>query len=243
MSTPMAAAPSPRSERRFYTAMAIAILATVLVGFAQSFYLRPLFPGTPSPSERVFYAHGVLFTSWILLLIAQTSLIASGRTALHRRIGPYGAALAVAMVLVGIYVALVAAKRPGGYIGIPEPPLQFLIVPFVDVVLFGTFVALAIVKRRDPQSHKRLMLLATVNLVTAAIARFPVVVDAGPVAFFALTDAFIVALAVWDLRTRGRLHSVTLWGGLATIVSQPLRLALSGTDPWLAFAGWMASLI
>ena len=243
MSTPMAPAPSPHSERRFYTAMAIAILATVLVGFAQSFYLRPLFPDTPSPTEGVFYAHGVLFTSWILLLVVQASLVATGRIAWHRRLGAYGAALAGVMVVVGLYVALVAAKRPGGYIGIPVPPLQFLIVPFVDVVLFGAFVALAIAKRRDAQAHKRLMLLATINLVTAAIARFPVVIDAGPIAFFALTDAFIVALAVRDVMTRGRLHPVTLWGGLATIVSQPLRLLLSGSGPWLAFAAWMASLI
>jgi hypothetical protein len=59
--------------------------------------------------------------------------------------------------------------------------------------------------RRDPQSHKRLMLLATINLLTAAIARWPVL-QAGPLAFFGLTDLFIVALAVWDFRTRGRLH-------------------------------------
>lgn len=239
----MPAFAAPSSERRFYTSMAIAILAAVLVGFARSFFLRPLFPDTPSPAERVFYAHGALFTTWIVLLVVQTSLVARGRLDVHRRLGAYGAALAGVMVAVGLYVALVAATRPGGFIGIPAPPLAFLIVPFVDMMLFGALVALAIAKRRDPQSHKRLMLLATINLTTAAIARIPGVIDAGPIAFFALTDAFIVALVVWDVATLRRLHPATLWGGLATIVSQPMRLVLSGSDAWLAFAAWMASLV
>jgi hypothetical protein len=52
-----------------------------------------------------------------------------------------------------------------------------------------------------------------------------------------------VALAVWDLRSRGRLHPVTLWAGLGYILSQPLRLALSGTEAWLAFARWATGLL
>jgi len=65
----------------------------------------------------------------------------------------------------------------------------------------------------------------------------------GPLAFFGLTDLFIVALAIWDFRTRGRLHPVTLWGGLLIIVSQPLRLVVSGTAGWLAFARWATGLL
>jgi hypothetical protein len=230
------------SERRFYTGMAIAMFVAVFVGFSQSFFLRPLFPGTPSPAERLFYLHGALFTAWIVLLVTQATLVAKGRLVLHRRLGTAGAWLAAAMIALGVYAALVAANRPGGFIGVPVPPLQFLIVPLTDMVLFGTLVALAVANRREAQTHKRLMLLATINLTTAAFARFPLVADAGPLAAFALTDAFVVALAVWDFRTRGRLHPATLWGGLAIIASQPLRLVLSGTAPWLAFATWLAGM-
>ena len=243
MATPMSATTAPPNERRFYTGMAVAILATILLGFSQSFFLRPLFPGKATPSEAVFYVHGAVFTIWILLFLAQATLIATGRVDLHRRTGTFGAWLAGVMVALGLYAALVAAKRPNGFFDVPVPPLQFLIVPVTDLVLFGAFVALAIVRRYDAQAHKRLMLLATINLTTAAIARFPGVVDASPLVAFGLTDLFVMALAVWDFRTRGRLHPVTLWGGLATILSQPLRLALSGTAPWLAVAGWLTSLI
>lgn len=231
------------AERRFFTGMALAILATVVVGFSRSFFLRPLFPEWPSPSETIFHIHGAVFSAWIVLFVTQVSLVAGGRTELHRKIGPFSAVLAVAMVMLGTFGALVAASRPTGFTGIPVPPLQFLAIPIFDMVLFPTFVWLAIAQRHNPQSHKRWMLLATINLVTAAIARWPGVTPLGPPAFFGLTDLFIIALAIWDFRTRGRLHPVTLWGGLLIIASQPLRLAVSGTEGWLAFARWATGLL
>lgn len=230
------------AERRFFTGMALVMLATVVVGFSRTFFLRPLFPEWPAPPETIFYVHGVMFTAWMMLLIAQASLVAGGRTDLHRKIGPFGAGLAVAMVVLGTFGALVAARRATGFVGIPIPPLQFLVIPIFDITLFAAFVWLAIAQRRNPQSHKRWMLLATVNLIPAAVARWPGLNSFGPVAFFVVTDLFIIALAIWDFRTRGRLHPVTLWGGLLIIGSQPLRLVVSGTEGWLVFARWATGL-
>lgn len=243
MATLMGSPNRASTEHRFFTGMALAILVTVIVGFSRSFFLRPLFPEWPSPPEMIFYVHGAVFTAWIVLFVAQASLVASGRTERHRKIGPFSAVLAVAMVVLGTLGALIAARRATGFVGIPIPPLQFLAVPIFDMILFSTFVWLAIAQRRNPQTHKRWMLLATVNLVTAAIARWPGVLALGPLAFFGLTDLFIVALAIWDFRTRGRLHPVTLWGGLLTIVSQPLRLVVSSTEGWLVFARWATGLL
>ena len=231
------------AERRFFTGMALAILATVIVGFSRSFFLRPLFPGWPSPSETIFYVHGVVFTAWIVLLVGQASLVAGGRIELHRKIGPFSSVLAVAMVVLGTLGALIAARRATGFVQVPVPPLQFLAIPIFDMILFATFVWLAIARRRNPQTHKRWMLLATVNLVTAAIARWPGVSALGPLAFFGLTDLFIIALAIWDFRARGRLHPVTLWGGLFIMFSQLLRVVVSSTQGWLAFARWATGLL
>jgi hypothetical protein len=244
----MAAQVIPRArwsgEHRFYTGMMLAILVTVFVGFARSFFLRPLFPTWPSPPEPIFYVHGALFTAWIVLLVAQALLVAAGRTNVHRRIGLWGAVLAVLMVVFGVTGALIAARRPTGFVGIPVPGLQFLVVPLVDMLLFASFVGLAIAKRGDPQAHKRWMLLASLNLITAAIARWPGVITVGaPPLFFGLTDLFLVALVIWDRRSRGRVHSATKWGGLLVVASQPLRLVVSGTAAWLAFARWATGLL
>ena len=231
------------SERRFFSGMAVAMLAAVLLGFARSFFLRPLFPDWPSPAEPIFYIHGGAFSAWMLLLVVQARLIAGGHIALHRRLGACGAALALAIVVLGTLGALIAARRATGFVNVPVPPLQFLAVPLFDMLLFPAFVAVAIARRRQAQTHKRLMLLATVNLLAAAIARWPGMSEFGPPAFFGLTDLFIVALASWDFRSQGRLHPATLWGGLLIIVSQPLRLVLSGTPAWLAFAQWATGLL
>jgi hypothetical protein len=224
--------------------MMLAILVTVLVGFARSFFLRPLFPAWPSPPEKIFYVHGALFTAWIVLLVAQALLVAAGRTNVHRRIGLWGAVLAVFMVVFGVLGALIAARRPTGFVGIPVPGPQFLVVPLFDMLLFASFVGLAIAKRGDPQAHKRWMLLASLNLITAAIARWPGVITTGaPPLFFGLTDLFIVALVIWDRVSRGRVHPATKWGGLLIVASQPLRLVVSGTAAWLAFARWATGLL
>ena len=228
------------SERAFYLGMSLAMASTVFVGFARSFFLRPLFPGWPAPAEPVFYVHGTVFASWCVLMVVQASLVAARRTPLHRQVGVFGAVLAGTMVVLGVHAGIVAARRPGGFIGIPVPAVQFLVVPIVDMVLFGSFVALAVVGRRDTQAHKRWMLLATINLTTAAIARWPGVISLGaPPLFFFLSDLFIVALVVWDWKSRGSVHTATRWGGALIVLSQPLRLALSGTAAWLAFAGWL----
>ncbi len=231
------------AEHRFFTGMAIAMLVAAYVGFARSFFLRPWFPEWPSPSEPIFYVHGAFFSAWCVVLVAQALLVGVGRTDVHRKLGVFGVFVAAGMVILGIAGALIAANRPTGFIGVPVPPLQFLVVPLFDIAFFVTFVALAIANRSKPQSHKRWMLLATVALLAAAFARWPYVWQIGnPFLYFGLADLFIVALAFWDFRTRGNLHPVTRWGGLALIVSLPARLALSGTAAWLAFAGWLTGL-
>jgi hypothetical protein len=240
------------AEHRFYIGFAAALAAAVLLGFARTFFLRPWYPewarahGAP---EAFFYIHGVVFVGWFLLLLAQPSLVAAGRIDLHRRLGRLGGGLAVAMVLLGTVGALIAAGRPMGFMDVPVPPLQFLTVPLTIMVLFGTFVALALLNRRDPQTHKRYMLLASIALVEAGVARWPFAFmeTALPVPGIGMielcVDLFLVPLVVWDLVSRRRLHPVTLWGGLALIASQPLRFLLSGTHAWLAFAGWAVGLV
>ena len=95
-----------------------------------------------------------------------------------------------------------------------------------------------ILKRR-PDYHKRLMLLATIELLTAAVARISFVAPYGPAGFFGVTDLFVLALFAFDYATLRKIHPATLWGGLFLIASQPLRLAVTATSAWTSFAGWV----
>jgi len=222
--------------------MATAMAVVVFIGFTRTFYLRFFFPDAISMAapEPIFYVHGSVFTAWMCFLVAQALLIRNNKLAVHRSLGWLGVGISVAVVLLGIYVSLVAARRPDGFIGVPLPPLQFLAVPLFDMILFGLFVALAVAWRQRAASHKRLMILATLNLIEAAIIRIPIgfIVAGAPFASRGLSYIFIVALVIWDLRTLGKIHRVTLWGGLIIIISFPVRILVSQTQTWAEFAGW-----
>ncbi|MEZ5559189.1 MAG: hypothetical protein R3E86_11710 [Pseudomonadales bacterium] len=232
-----------RTEDSFFAVLAIAMTFVVFVGFSRTFFLRAWFPEAVAraPGEAIFYVHGALFSAWMALFIAQILLIRSRRLEIHRRLGAFGGALAVAMVVTGVIGALVAARRPGGFFGVPLPPQRFLVVPLTDMLMFGSLVTLAICWRARSASHKRLMVIASAILLTPAVARIQTAVTGagGPILGFVVADLFVLALAFWDWRTLRRIHPVTLWAGLLLMVSQPLRLWFAGTHAWQQVAAYL----
>jgi hypothetical protein len=246
MATTITHAPAVRlatRDRAFYTTMAIVMALTVFIGFGQTYYFR-LVSGTPvtltgGTVTSVVHLHAFAFTTWVLLFVVQTALIASHRVRSHRRVGYASVALAATMIVAGLRTAIEAARHgaaPGGI-----DPLAFLVVPFFDIVLFTGFVSAALLKRRDKEAHKRLMLLAYMSIITAAVARLPGLLSLGPLVFFGVTLLFGLAGVVYDWRSRGSIHSVYKWGLPIFAVSVPVRLALSNTAAWHAFARWLAS--
>jgi hypothetical protein len=225
-----------RGRRRFFTGLALAIAITVFAGFAPSYYLRFYFTNTPLAG--LVHLHGVIFTAWVLLYFVQSTLVAGGRTGLHRRLGVAGAVLAALLVAVGTTTAIAGAVKGAGPPGVP--PLSFLAVPFFDMVVFTGLVTTGLWYRRRADIHKRLLTLGTIALLGAPIARLPFGVPViGILGVFALADLFIVACIGYDLASLRRVHPATIWGGLAIVVSQPLRLAISGSALWLGFAAWL----
>jgi uncharacterized membrane protein YozB (DUF420 family) len=229
---------SKRRERLFYMGMAVALVLTVFAGFSRTFYLRPYFEARPL--VPLLIAHGVVFTAWLALLVAQTTLISTKRIRTHQRLGIAGMVLALLMVLIGSFTAIIRAKLftvpPGA-----GSPLSFLTIPLGDMLIFAILVGSAFYFRRRVDTHKRLMLLATIGILPAAVARLPLafIQQYGPLAFFGLSDLFIVPCLVYDLITRGRPHRATILGGALIVLSQPLRLIIGGTNAWIAFATWL----
>lgn len=232
------AATRVQTDRIFYTAAACVIALIVFAGFAPTFYLRP---GSQPALSTLLTVHGALFTSWIVILIAQTSFIAANRRDVHKRVGLAAVGLGAAMVVLGVTAALDAVRRGAA----PLPgvdPRTFLIIPLGDMVLFASFLAAGFYFRRSAETHKRLMLLATMSLLGAAFGRIiplsgvTFLVQGGPFSIFGLVLTLVAIAAVYDFATRGRVHRVYLWGALAIAVSVPLRLMVGGSQLWLAFA-------
>ena len=229
-------------DRMFYSGMAITMAIVVFVGFAPTFYLRNQFGAPVSVSgatslTTLVVLHGVLFTAWVLLFILQTALVATHRVAIHRRMGVAGVVLAVLMLFAGVRTAIQAAARGSAPPG--ADALGFLIIPLGDMALFAIFVTAAVAMRRNKEGHKRLMLLAYISILVAAVARLPGVIQHGPLFFFGLTFIYLVIAILYDVWSRGRVHAVYLWGSALLVASVPLRLMLSGTQAWRAVAEFL----
>lgn len=228
-----------RREHMFHVGMAVAIVITIVAGFVPTYYLRPVFTSTPLP--LLVHIHGALMTAWLALVVVQPVLVATNRTHVHRRVGYAGAGLAASIVLLGTITAIVAASRGSAPDGVD--PLVFMTVPLADMIVFPILVGAGVRFRKRADTHKRLMLIATIAITGAGIARLPVLSELGPLGFFVPTDVFLAACVVYDLVTLRRVHRATMWAGILVVVSQPLRLVVGSTSAWMAFAGWLTDLV
>lgn len=228
------------NDRVFYSGMAIAMAITVFIGFAPTYYLRGLFGAPPTVAgattlSSLAQVHAALFTGWVLLFIVQTALVASRRTRVHQRLGIAGGVLAAAMVVVGVSTAIAAAARGAAPPG--ADPLAFLSIPLFDMMLFAIFVGAAL--WRQGEAHKRLMLLAYISIIAAAVARFPGLLPYGPLAFYGLAFIFLLIAVIYDVVSRRRMHATYIWGGALLVVSVPVRLMVSGTETWRGMAAFL----
>jgi hypothetical protein len=229
-------------KTRSYVGMSVAATVTVLVGFAPTFYLRGYLPMRPDqpPLTPLLLVHGIIGTAWIGLFLGQSLLVASHRIQLHKRLGIVGGLSASGLVIVGTMTAVDALRRDVGPFGI-DPRTWFLGVPLAGTVLFGVLVAVALTKRRSPETHRRLMLLATITLLNPALGRMVgsylrVGLSGFLLLIFLLSDVFVIFAVLHDLRIRGNVHPAFIRGGLVVVVLQPVVLALGTTSAFLTFA-------
>lgn len=237
-SKPAAVLPGRRFDHIFFSVTALLMAATVYVGFAPTYYMAGIFRA-PLPSA-IIHLHGAAFSCWILLLITQTSLTSAGRVNIHRRLGLVGFGLASVMVVLGVLAAtdrLARASAPPG-----SDPYFFYIIPLGDMFIFATLIFLAYRSRSDSATHKRVIYVATVGLLIAALARWPISLVRGATKAAIASYVFLVLLAAYDLWSTRRIHRATLWASGFLIFVQQVRLPIGRTAVWHAFAAWLQSI-
>jgi len=216
---------------RLYFGAALGIAALVFAGFARSYYLRAFFSArhlTP-----LAHLHGLLMTGWILLFTIQAGLIRSGRVAVHRRLGVFGAALAPAIVIIGSLTVAAGIHRRFPGVGLTRSARIFVEFDGLSLWTFGALVLAAVLLRSRSDVHKRLMLCATVALLPPAVGRIAEYLIPGSdwdlVIAAATTCAFALACALIDTLRLGRLHPATAWGTVAVLAANLLtQLAQAG---------------
>lgn len=234
--------------------MALVCAAVGVIGFAPTYWI-PLVTGTIAVPPIV-HMHAVVFNGWLAFLVVQSYLAATRRLTRHRELGVVGVSLATAMVFVGVAVAINSMKE-GAAAGFGDQARAFSVVPVTGVLFFATLVAIALLNVRRSDVHRRLMLIATVSILNAAVGRlFRLAIGAPPPTTTAapppivvtliaglLTDLLLVPALIHDKVRLGRVHRTYWIGGAALLASQLLRPPIGNSDAWQAFAGWLMRVI
>lgn len=221
------------ARRSFPLVLGVTIGLVVAWGFGPTLDARFLRPPTPRPP--ILYVHAVLMAAWVALLIAQAGLVYLRRSAWHRRLGALGLVLGAAVPIVGVETTLAMARFYWAAEG--RDQAAFIVVSLFDMAAFAVLFWLAAAFRRRPALHGRLMLMASCGLAVPAFARLPpwLMADNG---WYIWVDALILAAALRDRLTTGRVHATYRFGLPALMAGQAtaMWLYLTANPAWLAVA-------
>jgi hypothetical protein len=231
MATAVVARQKLRPDDIFFPAMALLILGIVVVGFGQTYFfagmLRAKLPNT------LVHIHGAVFVTWIFFLVIQTSLVAIGKVKWHKKLGILGVILPPLMVVFGVLTLFDSIRRNGTGV----PPELLLVGDLVELVLIAVLTSWGLLARRDPASHKRLMLLGTMAILGPAIDRWPIPHGV----LFTLGVYFCLPLLVvaYDLWSRRRIYRSTAIAYAMIAVVTLTVLPVSRLGFWQRVIAWI----
>ncbi len=212
--------------RYFYLTTALVMCGLVVWGFSHTIDASLFHAKVRRP--LLLWMHGAAFASWMLFFVAQSALVRVRKVSVHRTLGWFGAALAATMVVLGFSTAVVMTRFDMAVLH-ENDVAQFMSIPFLDMIVFGTCVGLAIMWRKRPEYHRRLMFVATCELMDAAIGRFAFWYSHS-IFYFGL-DLLIVAGMLRDLRVDGRIHKVYLYALPLMAIGQTVAVYLWRVNP------------
>jgi len=219
-------------SRYFYLCMSLALAGLVVLGFSRTVNAN-LFHANP-PRPLLLWIHGAAFSTWMVFFVAQSLLVRVRKVSIHRLLGWFGAGLATVMVVLGFTIAVVMT-RFDAFVLQQKGVDSFLSIPFCDMIVFGSCMALAIYWRKKPEYHRRLVFIATCGLMDAAIGRFNFMFDHN--LFYPALDVLIVLGLMRDWVVAGRVHKVYLYALPSMIVLQGLAMYA-----WRINPGWWAAV-
>lgn len=240
---------SPNYRRLFYPGVSVLLLILMFLGFRHFYLYGRAYPGRElaPPIRTLLILHGIGMTSWMLLFVAQPLLILAGNRRVHRLLGRIGAGLAAVMVILGFRLGIESTLLSPPELRIwGLAPKQFLAVPIISILIFSGFVILGVSKRRQPDVHRSMMLLATLAIISAAVSRVDFLNSLylgtiweavfGP--FFITLAIGALFLAIKWLLTRS-LNPWLAWGYGGLVFSDALIVQLATTGFWDRWADFL----
>ena len=239
-----------KSEHLFFTGLGVVSSLLLFAGFAPTFYLRPFFrsldPYSVLPmSSRdglrpILWAHGLVFTLWLALFVAQTLLVATRRTPTHRRLGVFGGVIAVAMVVVGFATAIELARQMTITGESAANVATLFAINMSLFAVFATFVVGGLWHRRRPELHKRYMALAMIALLGPGVFRLFAMLGILPPPFaFVFVGLAAFSVTTFDWLSQRRVYSVSLWGPGLLLLLPVLANTVGALPAWRTFTAWV----
>ena len=231
------------SRNNFFFIWALIALAIVILGFGPTFFLRPLFGtidrATGSPQLPVhLIVHGIAMTAWFAIFAAQTYLVKSRNISLHRKLGVAGIVTAVLVVISGFVVLIEFIPRGQNVQAITN----INVGNTVNFVVFIGMIITGLIYRRTPEIHKRVMLFAAVVNIGPALTTNRMLGESLHILIpdsIPLTMLFkilvVLSLIVFDIRSRSKVHPVSVVGGGILIGSIFLARAIASSSLGTAY--------
>jgi hypothetical protein len=249
---PDALSGTPRAhaiDRWIYVFMAVWFIVIALVGFVPDAMMKVALvkAGARPPFPLILHVHSVLMGSFLLVLLAQTWLMATGRKALHMQLGVLGMVLAAALIVVGFILAPTMYYQVWGGATFGPPEVRAALAPVVPLVenilllqisagiMFGLFITIGLRARaRDAGLHKRMVFLAVAFPLAAAISRIhwlPSTMPASPLSINLFILVAIAPMFVWDVIRNRRVHEAyKIW--LPIFAAVVIAVNLLWDKPW-----------
>jgi uncharacterized membrane protein SirB2 len=187
------------------------------------------------PLRAILQVHAVMFTAWVLLFMAQTTLIWAGRPQAHRRLGILGGALAAGMVVIGIITVIDSASRQA-----PNAGAINLFGSVALLALFAVLVVAALRHRAEPALHKRLMAVATLALASAGLGRITPQFHLSVFGETAVSAVYYFGWMAADAAVRHRVWRGAVIGALVGVLITPVGIPLvARSEWWRDFSAWL----
>jgi hypothetical protein len=241
-------------DRWIYEFMAASFIAYTLTGFVPVSLgkLAAVEAGQRPPFPPVMHAHAVLMGTFLMLLLAQSVLAATGRLQYHRALGIAGFVIGPALVIVGFVLVPTMYHQVWGMALAAPPDIRPMIeqglrefenIMLVQIrvgLLFPIFLAIALAARKsDPGLHKRMMFLAVAIALPAAFDRIAWLPTSLPGSALTLELYPLLAIApmfAWDLMRTGKVHRAYVIWVLVNLPAAILVHTLWDSEWWHATA-------
>ena len=221
-------------DRYFYFVMSLIVATVVVSGFSLTMGERLFHPPVKPPA--LLWVHGAVFFGWIGLFVLQSTLVRVRKVQLHKLLGWFFAGFAALIPVLGIIITRVMSRFEIGTLHFDAAErASFLPIPFNDMLAFIVLFGLAVLWRKRPEYHRRLMLVAACVLTAAAWGRMSAATNVPYISFYCGVDGLILLGVIRDLIVNRKVHAVYLWS------IPPLVLLQLGTV-WIAVhraAWWM----